>query len=145
MADVLNRSQPKADRLAMGREVGIGNVDVRWFHGNAHLAAFVDVLDYVIGAACDGRQQRSHELDREMRLEIRGLVGEKRIGGGVRLVESVLRKLRHQIEYLRALLLMELALARAFYETLAVLGHLIYVFFTHGSPQQVCFTQRVAC
>ena len=48
-ADVLHRGQAEADRLAVRSEVRVGNVDVGRFDGNAHLAAFVDVLDHVVG------------------------------------------------------------------------------------------------
>ena len=93
-------ARPKRIAAAMRREVGVGHIDVRRFDGNAHLAAFVDVLDHVIGAAGDRSQQRGHKLDRIMRLEIRRVIGEQRISGRVRFVETVAGKLRHQIENL---------------------------------------------
>ena len=42
--------------------------------------------------------RRGEELDRVVRLQIGGLVGDQRIGGGVRLVEAVAGELLHQLE-----------------------------------------------
>ena len=100
VADVLHRGQTKANRAAVRCEVGVAHIDVRSLDRDAHLAAFVDVLDHVIGAAGHRCQQRGHELDGIARLQIRRLVGQQRVGGRVRLVEAVSGELGHQIENL---------------------------------------------
>ena len=97
-------ARPKRIAFAVRREVGVAHVDVGRLDGDAHFAALVDVLHHVVGVAGDRGEQRGHELDRIVRLQIRRLVGEKRVGGGVRLVEAVSGELRHQVEDLLDLL-----------------------------------------
>ncbi len=143
-ADVLYRSQAEADGFSMRGEVCVRYVDVRGFDGNAHLAALVDVLHHIIGAAGDRSEQRRHELDGIVRLQICRVVGEQGVGGGVRLVESVAGKLRHEIENLLDLLRWKLALGRAFDETLALLRHFSGIFLAHGAAQQIGLAERVA-
>ena len=111
-ADILHRGQAEADGLSMWREVRVGDIDIGRLDGNAHLAAFVDVLDDVVGRAGDRRQQRRHEFDRIVRLQIGRVIGEQGVGGGVRLVEAVSGELRHQVENLLDLLRRILSLQR---------------------------------
>ena len=56
MSHILHRGETEPNGAAMRGEVGIGHIDVRSLDGNAHLAAFVDVLDHIIGAAGHGSQ-----------------------------------------------------------------------------------------
>ncbi len=53
VADVLDGGEPEADRLSLfsgdGREVCVGDLDVRRNDGDVHLAALADVLDDVFG------------------------------------------------------------------------------------------------
>ena len=79
-----------------------------------------------------------------MGLEVRGLVGHQRIGGGVRLVESVAGELFHQVEHLRGHVLADLVGARAGDEDRALLGHFLGLLLAHGPSQQVGGAQRVA-
>ena len=51
------------------------------------------------------RHRGGQELDRIVRLQIGGLVGDQRIGGRVRLVEAVIGELGEQVEDLVGLLL----------------------------------------
>ena len=68
MANVLHCGQTKTDCAAVRREVSIAHVDVRRFDRNPHFTTFVDVFHYVISIAGYRSQQRSHELNRVMRL-----------------------------------------------------------------------------
>ena len=86
----------------------------------------------------------AHELDRIMRLQVRGDIGEVGVGGGVRFVEAIARELLHQIEDLLDLLLRVVAFQRAFDEALALLGHLLGLLLAHRAAQQVGIAQRVA-
>ncbi len=113
VADILYRGQAETNRAAVRREVRVAHVDVGSFDGNAHFAALVDVLDYVVGAAGHRSQQRSHELDGIARLQVCRLVGQQGVGGGVRLVEAVAGELCHQVENLFNLLWRIAALLRA--------------------------------
>ena len=76
-----------------------------------------------------------------MRLEISGLECEKRIRSGVRLVEAVSGKLLHQVEDFYDLLLREASLDRAFYETVALLGHFLRILLAHGAAQKISFAE----
>ena len=125
----------------MRREVGIAEIDVRWLDRNSHFATFVDVLHDFVGAARLRGQQRGHELHGVVRLEISGLECEKRIRSGVRLVEAVSGKLLHQVEDFYDLLLREASLDRAFYETVALLGHFLRILLAHGAAQKISFAE----
>ena len=70
-----------------------------------------------------------------VRLQIRGDVGQIRIGGGVRLVEAVAGELLHQVEDLFDLLLREARSQRALDEALALLRHLLGLLLAHGAAQ----------
>ena len=80
-----------------------------------------------------------------MRFQVRGVIGEQRVGGGVRFVEAVAGKLCHEIENLFDLLRREFALRRAFDKALALLRHFFGFLFAHGAAQKVGFAERVAC
>ena len=92
----------------------------------------------------DRRQQRSHELDRIVRLQIRRVIGQQRIGGRVRFVESVSGELRHQVENLFNLLWRITPLHRALDEAFALLRHFFGLLLAHGAPQQIGLAQGVA-
>ena len=98
MADVLDGGEAEADACGDGGEVGVGDLDVGRDDGDVHLAALGDVLDDVFGLGGFAGEQRGHELDRVVGLEPGGVIGEQRVGGGVRLVEAVSGELLHQIE-----------------------------------------------
>ena len=79
-----------------------------------------------------------------MRLQIRGVIGEQRIGRRVRLVEAVPGKLRHQIEDLLDLLRRISVLHRALHKALALRRHFLGFLLAHGAPQQIGVAQRIA-
>ena len=97
-AYVLHRGKAEANGVAVGRELRAGDLHVRRLDGDAHFAALADVLHDVVGLGGFRREQRGHELDRVMRLEISGLIGHQRVRRGVRLIESVAGELRHLVE-----------------------------------------------
>ena len=82
-ADILHSGQTEANSLAVRSKVRIRHVDIRRIHGDAHLAAFVDVLHHVVRTAGNRRKQRSHELHRIVRLEIGRVISQQRVSGGV--------------------------------------------------------------
>ena len=89
-------------------------------------------------------EQCGHELDGIVGLEPRGVIREQSVGGGVRLVEAVSGELLHEVEDLSGGLFLVLVLGGAGHETVALLGHLLRIFFAHGAAQQVGFAERVA-
>ena len=120
-------------------EVRIRYVDLRRFDPNSHLAAFVDVLHYIVRVTGDRSQQSRHELHRIMGLEIRRVVGQQGIGGGVRFVEAISSKLGHQIENLFNFPRGIAALHGTADKTLALRRHLRGDLLPHGATQQVGF------
>ncbi len=77
-------------------------------------------------------------------LEVCGLVGDQRICGGVRFVESVAREFLHQIEQLIGAGFLEAAPACAFTENAAVLRHLLGQLLAHCAPQKIGGAETVA-
>ena len=110
-ADVLDRGKAEADgadgaarfdvlpvmRLDHG-EVPHALVHIRRQDVDAHLARFVDVLDHLVRVLDFAREQGGHVFDGIVGLEVRGLVGDERVGRAVGLVEPVLRELGHEVE-----------------------------------------------
>ena len=56
-------------------------VDVRRQHLDLVLAAFVDILDHLVGVVHVAGEQGGHELGRVVGLEVGGLVGDQGVGG----------------------------------------------------------------
>ena len=65
-----------------------------------HGARFVDEIAELVGVAHVVRHHRAEELDRVIRLQIRGLIGDDGVGGGVGFVEAVTGEFFQQIENL---------------------------------------------
>ena len=77
-------------------------------------------------------------------LQIGGLVGDQRIGGGVRLVEAVAGEFRHLVEDQLGARALDPALGRARDELLALRVHLGLDLLAHRAAQQIGAAQRVA-
>ena len=75
--------------------------------GDAALAALGDVDRQLVGVLRFDRQQRRGEVPRVVRLEVRRLIREERVGRRVRLVEAVAGEVLHQLEDLGGLLLVD--------------------------------------
>ena len=137
LADVLDRGQAEANRVAgdaelHGRHVHVGRHDL-----DPHRPTLFDVLHDLVGVPHFGGQQRGHELDGIVRLEVRGLVRDEPVGRGVRFVESVARELLHQLPDALGLRGGGVALAAARDELLALLGHELAVLLAHGAAEDV--------
>ena len=79
-----------------------------------------------------------------MHLQPGCVISQQRVGGGVRLVKPIAGKLFHQVKDFIGLDFVDGVLGRAVAKDLAVLGHLVRVFFAHGASQHVGAAQRVA-
>ncbi len=79
-----------------------------------------------------------------VRLHPRRLVGDQRVGRGVRFVEAVIGELRHQLEHLDGLGLRDAARRGAVHEGLPLRVHLGADLLAHRAAQQVGAAQAVA-
>ena len=145
LAHALHRAQAVADGAGIGgHEHEVRMVHVRRPHVEAQPARFVEEADHLLGLVHVRGQRGGHELGRVVLLQPRGLVGDQRVRGGVRLVEAVAGELLHQVEDLVGLALVHAALGGALAEDLAVLGHFGRHLLAHRAAQQVGAAQRVA-
>ena len=88
LADVLDRRQAETDRVAGHGELHGRHVHVWRLDADPHRPTLFDVLHDLVGVAHFRSQQRRHELDRIVRLEVRGLVGDEPVRRGVRVVDG---------------------------------------------------------
>ena len=79
-----------------------------------------------------------------MRLQVRRLVSDVRVGDRVRGAEAVVGELRHQVENFLRLLLRNLALDAARDELLLVGGHLLALLLAHRAAHEVGLAEGVA-
>ena len=105
LPDILDRDQPEADGLALDRELDAGAEDVGRSDLDAHPPALGDGGGHLLGVVAEGCQHGGHVFDREVRLQVCGLVGDQPVAGRVCLVEAValerLEGLEHGIDDLR--------------------------------------------
>ncbi len=141
-ADVLDRAQAEADALVLDGEGELAGVDVGRQDRHAEIAALAEIHRQLVGVGRFDGQQRRHEVPREVRLEIAGLVGDPGVGRRVRLVEAVSGEELHQVEDLGRLLLVDAVVARPRHEGLALLGHDLGVLLPHGLAQHVGLAHR---
>ena len=89
----------------------------------------------LVGVAEVERHRRGEELDRVVRLQIGGLIGDQRVGGGVRLVEAVAGEFRHLVEDQLGARPLDAALGRAGDELLALRVHFRLDLLAHRAAQ----------
>ena len=98
----------------------------------------------LVGIADIERHRGGQELDRIVGLEIGGLVGDERIGGGVRFVEAIAGELGHQLENIIGLRRLDALGLGARHEALLLRIHLRLDLLAHGAAQEIGFAQRIA-
>ena len=101
-------------------ELDVGLVHVGRQDGDSHAAGVVDVLGNAVRTLHPARQERRHELGREVGLEIGRLIGDRAVGGRVRLVEAVAGELFDHAEKFRGLGRLQAGLLGPFEKLLAV-------------------------
>ena len=98
-----------------------------------------------LGVAQLGGEHGGHELHRVVGFQIRGVVGDDGVGGGVGLVETVLGELVEEVENLVGLVVGNAVETFSALDKLdAFLGHGVGVFFAHGAAKHVCAAKGVA-
>ena len=73
----------------MGRELSSGNLYIGRLDADAELAALADILYDTLRFRSFRGEQRGHEFNRIMGLQVSRLVGHQSIRRGVGLIESV--------------------------------------------------------
>jgi hypothetical protein len=89
LSDVLDREEPEADGVAFDREFDERTVDVGRPNFDPEPAAFGHGGGDLFFVVPEGGQHRSHVFDGVVRLQVRGLVSDQAVAGGVGLVEAV--------------------------------------------------------
>ncbi len=143
-AHVAQGGQRIVDHAVLYRELHPGPVDRRRCDLDAHPGRLTAEQADLLGRPHVERHRRREELGRKVRLQIRRLVGDERVGGGMRLVEAVVGELRHQFEDVFGLGLGDAPLDRASDEALALLLHFRADLLAHGAAQEIGFAKRVA-
>ena len=118
-------------------------VDIGWLKAQSHAQRVFKQHLELVGVVHFHRHIGAEELGRVMHLEPAGVISQKRVGGGVRLVEAVAGKPLHQVKDLVGFGRVDAVFGRAVTEDLAVFGHLVGVFFAHRPAQHVGAAQRV--
>ncbi len=89
LADVLDGEEAEADRVPFDGELEPGAMDVRHPDLDAEAAALGDGRGDLLLVGAEGGQHARHVLDRVVRLEVGGLVGDEPVARRVGLVEAV--------------------------------------------------------
>ncbi len=77
-------------------------------------------------------------------LQIGGLIGDQRVGRGVRFVEAVARELGHELEDELGAAAVDALADGALDEAVPLLRHLLLDLLAHGAAEQIGFAERVA-
>ncbi|MNB77967.1 hypothetical protein D3C75_246620 [compost metagenome] len=118
-------------------EVILTRVNIRRQDFEPHAPALIDQTDHLFGVVHIGGHYRGHKLGRVVRFQPQRLVGDQRIGCGVRLVKPVSGKFLYQIEDFHRQFAINAVFLCPFFEGTALLGHLFRLFLTHCTAQHI--------
>ena len=98
----LNRTQAiEHSTLNIDTEVELTVVDIGRQQVQTHGAAFINKGHHLVGLIHIRGNSRGHKFSGIMGLQPAGLIGDQRIGSGVRFVKTIARKFFHQIKNIR--------------------------------------------
>ena len=100
--------------------------------------------DDPVGMLHISRQSGREKFCGIVALEPAGMVAKKRVGGGVRFVESVPCKFFNQVKNVSGNRTLDPSCRCAINEALSLLLHFFGLFFTHCAAQQISGTQAIA-
>ncbi len=142
-AHVLDRGQSKADAFFHHGEVPPALIDVRRQDPDPKVAALGDVSDDLIRIAHDTGKKSGHELCGIMGLQISGLIRDQGIGRRMTFIETVTRKISHQVKDLLGLFLRDLMMPLSALDKEGfLLLHFLRLFLPHRPPKKIGLTHR---
>ena len=141
---VLHPCKAEENALALRGEVGLASVDIR--RGDRHLmaAAVLDIPAHLSLVPVVAGHHGRHELRPVMGLQIRRLPGDPSVADTVRFIESIPRKMHHQIENVIGRILFHAVFQRAVHEEVALLLQNLRLLMPHGAAEQICLSQTEA-
>ena len=119
-------------------------IDRRRLDANAHAARFLSEAVELVGVADVEGHRGRQELDRVIGLEIRRLIGDQRIGRGVRFVEAVAGEFGHELEDELGAAAIDALADGALDEAVSLLRHLLLDLLAHGAAEQIGLAEREA-
>ena len=143
ITNVFDPSQTVNHRLVSHDELAAADLDIRLPDFNVIVLAGGNVLEDLILIADFRSEQGGHEFHLVVGLQIRRMVRNERIRGGVRFVETVFREFFHQVKDFRRLFLTGAILDGTVHEKGSFFGHGFGVFLPHRSPEQVCAAEGI--
>ena len=141
-ADAAQRRQRIVDGVAGNLELDAGTVDRGRLDLDRQPLRLGAEFRELVGVAHAERHRRGEEFDGVVRLHVRRLIGDQRVGCGVALVEAVVGKPLQQLEDRGRLSLFDAALDRAGHEAVALRLHLAADLLAHGAAQEVGLAER---
>ncbi len=140
--DITQRGKRIADGAVAREEACLREVH-RWrLDANPHAPGFLGEAVELVGVADVERHGGRQELDRVVGLEIRGLIGDQRICGSVRLVEAVAREFGDQLEDELGAAAIHTLANGALDEAVPLLRHLLLDLLAHGAAEQIGLAER---
>ena len=138
LSEPLDGAEAETDGVAVHGEVHVAGVHVRGENADAGGAAFVDEERKFLRVGKLAGEHSGHELGAVVRLQVCRTVGEKRIGGAVRLVEAVFGELLDVLPDALRLGRRDVVRLCAALDELVVLGlHVLDLLFADGAAEDV--------
>ena len=144
-ACTLDGAQAVADDAVADRlKAVLAAVDVGRFELHAHSNGILMQHLELVGVVEFHGHVGAEELGGKVCFQPGGLVGQQRIGCGMRFVEAVTGELLHQVENFARLTGADALLRGAGAEQVPVLRHFFGFFLAHGAAQQIGAAQRIS-
>ena len=103
--NILDRKETESNRAPLWFKVELRSFNIGRENGNAEPAALCNCRGDLIFLVAEGIEHTRHVLNGVIRLQVRRLVGNEAVTGGVRLVEPVvckrLKRLEHLLDHAR--------------------------------------------
>ena len=119
-------------------------VDIRRQYFQTHPPAFIHQPDDFFGVIHIRRHHGSHKFRRIVCFQPQCLIGNQRVGSGVRFVKPVAGEFLHQVKDFHGQLGIDAVFHRALFKYRALFCHLFRLFLTHCTTQHIRAAQGIA-